>query len=229
MKKINLIARLLFILGIVSLCIGGVIGLIFTYHWMNIGAIVQFFGSYLFVLLSIAFIFVIIGFILFGLSEMIEQQTLTNQLLAKHEKINLTHFHEKLISEQQPTSHSGESTEGFHFPDSDTPPLHHSIRTKRLMNVDWYTADSDPHWISHMIDKLGEKVHTITALLRAIGMPRQPHQTHILLKLTETEQMKQSALSGRIILTYPNGGTRTKQSNLITNRLKNTPFYWISP
>ncbi|MGN7312546.1 hypothetical protein ACTHQ4_15725 [Alkalicoccobacillus gibsonii] len=164
MKKINLIARLLFILGIVSLCIGGVIGLIFTYHWMNIGATVQFFGSYLFALLSIAFIFVIIGFILFGISEMIEQQTLTNQLLAKHEKINLTHFHEKLISEQQPTSQSGESSEGFHFPDSDAPPLHHSIRTKRLMNVDWYTADSDPHWISHMIDKLGEKVHTITAL-----------------------------------------------------------------
>ncbi|MBM0066040.1 hypothetical protein [Alkalicoccobacillus gibsonii] len=164
MKKINLIARLLFILGIVSLCIGGVIGLIFTYHWMNIGAIVQFFGSYLFVLLSIAFIFLLIGFILFGISEMIEQQTLTNQLLAKHEKINLTHFHEKLISEHQPTPQPKESTVGFHFPDSDAPPLHHSIRTKRLMNVDWYTADSDPHWISHMVDKLGEKVHTITAL-----------------------------------------------------------------
>ncbi|MFK3936073.1 hypothetical protein ACI2JA_01000 [Alkalihalobacillus sp. NPDC078783] len=164
MKKINLIARLLFILGVMSLCIGGVNILLFMYHSSLIGSMFEFFGSFLFTLLSIAFIFVIIGFILFGLSEMVEQQTLTNQLLAKNSTIDLSHFHAELISKQQAKLKLEDSAEGFHFPNSTAPPLHHTIGTKRFQNVDWYTADSDSHWISDTIDKLGEKVHTITAL-----------------------------------------------------------------
>ncbi|WYP25893.1 hypothetical protein NSQ54_16445 [Alkalihalobacillus sp. FSL W8-0930] len=164
MKKINLIARLLFILGIISLCVGGLTILLFMYHLTSIGAIFEFFGSFLFALLCLALSFLIIGFILFGLSELIEQQSITNHLLAKQSAIDLTHFHANLISEHQTKSQTEEPAEGYHFPEADAPPLHHSIRTKRLLNVDWYTADSDPHWISHTIDKLGETVHTITAL-----------------------------------------------------------------
>ncbi|MEK4566314.1 hypothetical protein MKX54_16720 [Alkalihalobacillus sp. FSL R5-0424] len=164
MKKINLIARLLFILGIISLCVGGLTILLFLYHLTSIGAIFEFFSSFLFALLCLALSFLIIGFILFGLSELIEQQSITNHLLAKKSSIDLTHFHANLISEHQTKSQTEEPAEGYHFPEADAPPLHHSIRTKRLLNVDWYTADSDPHWISHTIDKLGETVHTITAL-----------------------------------------------------------------
>ncbi|MDQ0206841.1 hypothetical protein [Alkalicoccobacillus murimartini] len=165
MKKVNFTARLVFWTGICCFGIGLIIAIISASYISSFGYLIDSISSGFLQFMFVVSPFALIGIILLGLSEMIEQQSLTNQLLAKSSGIDVRAYHEELyltyVKEKEALIEKHRHKPAVETP---APAIGYQVTTNRFDDVNWYIKDTDVNWVCDSIGQLGEKVQTITAI-----------------------------------------------------------------
>ncbi|MCM2675772.1 hypothetical protein [Alkalicoccobacillus plakortidis] len=164
MKKVNFTARLVFWTGITCLVLGLIVAIISASIISSYGELMYSIPSGFLQFLATASPFALVGIILLGLSEMIEQQSLTNQLLAKNSGVDVKAYHTELYNTHL-TEKQTLKEQYAHVATSEpkAPTLNYEVIKKRFDEVNWYIKDTDVNWVCHIVGQSDERVHTITA------------------------------------------------------------------
>ncbi|TSB48425.1 hypothetical protein [Alkalicoccobacillus porphyridii] len=165
MKKVNYTARILFWTGIACLILGLIVAIVSASYLSSYGEIIYAISSGLLQFIMMVSPFALIGLILLGLSEMIEQQSLTNQLLGKTSGVDVKAFHAELyemhLKEKETLLVKGEPVDTS---EPHAPTLDYQVKAQRFDDVNWYIKDTDINWVCYIVEQSGERAHTITAL-----------------------------------------------------------------